>query len=68
MLPATNPLPVLEVMKSLFINNIIKLMVEAGGIEPPSEGLWHKAATCLICVLVLGHVLPTGRLSVSQPL
>ena len=26
-------------------------MVEAGGIEPPSEDLQHKAATCLICVL-----------------
>ena len=25
-------------------------MVEAGGIEPPSEGLQHKAATCVVCV------------------
>ncbi len=38
------------VIKKTSIHNIHQLMVEAGGIEPPSEGLQPKAATCLVCV------------------
>ena len=32
-------------------------MVEAGGIEPPSESLQRKASTCLSCILDLAPVI-----------
>jgi hypothetical protein len=43
-------------------------MVEAGGIEPPSEGLQHKAATCLVCVLKSRTRSAHKQASRSQPL
>ncbi len=50
------------------INNDNKfVMVEAGGIEPPSEGLQHKAATCLVCVFKPRRARPTDRLCTSRP-
>ena len=50
MLPAQVLPTIFGTKKGKIANNIKVIMVEAGGIEPPSEGLWHKAATCVVCV------------------
>ena len=68
MLPATNLLPNYGATKFIFINIFIKLMVEAGGIEPPSEGLQHKASTCLVSVLMSRARSAHRQASRPQPL
>lgn len=50
MLPAQVLPTIFGTKKGKIANNIKVIMVEAGGIEPPSEGLQHKAATCVVCV------------------
>ncbi len=37
-------------------------LVEAGGIEPPSESLQRKASTCLVRALNLAAVSPANRI------
>src|SRR5437762_11552735 len=36
-------------------------LVEAGGIEPPSEGASTSASTCVACVLISPRSLPQAR-------
>jgi hypothetical protein len=43
-------------------------LVEAGGIEPPSESLQRKASTCLACVLKSRTRSAHRQASRSQPL
>ena len=38
-------------------------LVEAGGIEPPSESLQRKASTCLVRSLDLVRATPANRIS-----
>ena len=40
-----------------FVNNYEKSLVEAGGIEPPSERFQSKASTCLFSDLNLTRVI-----------
>ena len=68
MFAVNNPPPIFKAIFCGMMNKLNNLMVEAGGIEPPSESLQLKAATCLACVLNLEHVGPAGRLPVFQPL
>jgi len=44
------------------------ILVEAGGIEPPSEDLQELATTRLFRALELALRTPTNRLSQSQPI
>jgi hypothetical protein len=36
-----------------FISNVLKVLVEAGGIEPPSEDIQRRTSTCLASILNL---------------
>jgi len=43
-------------------------MVEAGGIEPPSESFQQPETTCLFCFRVSPRAIQTEKLAVGQPL
>jgi len=42
-------------------------MVEAGGVEPPSEKARHEETTCVSGSLVVGHGFRTGEGGEGQP-
>src|SRR5262249_55156064 len=45
----------------------LNLLVEAGGIEPPSEGASPSASTSVADDLILAALAPIGRIARGQP-